>query len=52
MLDPAAELLRRASQLRWISGICALHHHGLEEIAAERTVGSAEPLVKRQHIRM
>ena len=52
VLHPTAKLLRRASELHRILGVRALHHHALEEIAAERAVRNAEPLVKRQRIGM
>ena len=48
MLHPAAKLLRRAAELHRIRRVRPLHHHALEEIAAEHTVGLAEPLVERE----
>ena len=50
MLHPAAKLLRRAAELHRIWRVRALHHHALEEIAAEHTVRGAKPLVKCERI--
>ena len=46
MLAPSPALLGRAAELHRIWRVRPLHHHALEEIAAERTVCNAEPLVK------
>jgi len=50
MLHPAAEFLGGNSELHRVRRVRALHHHALEEIAAERTVRNAEALVKRERI--
>ena len=52
MLYPAPKFFGRRAQLHGIRRIRALHHHALEEIAAERTVRGTEPLVERERIRM
>ena len=43
MLHPTAELLRRAAELHGIRRVRTLHHHALEEIAAERAVRNRPP---------
>ena len=50
MLTPIPAFLDRAAELHRIWGVRALHHHALEEVAAEHTVRKAEPLVKRESI--
>ena len=50
MLHPTAELLRRAAELHGIRRVRALHHHALEEIAAEHSVNITKPLVESERV--
>ena len=43
MLDPATKLLRRRPQLHGVNRIRPLHHHVLEEFAAERAIRTTAP---------
>ena len=50
MLRPITEFLSCAPKLHRVNRIRALHHHALEEIAAERAVGLAELLVVSERV--
>ena len=52
VFDPSAKFLGRRPQLHRIRRVSPLHHHTLTEIAAQRPICFAQPLVKRQRIRM
>ena len=47
---PTAKFLDRGTELHRIRGVRALHHHALEEIAAEHTVRLTEPLVESERV--
>jgi len=51
MLDPAPKLLRRGAELHRIRRVRTLHHHALEEIAAEHSVNITKPLVESKRVR-
>ena len=50
MLHPSPKLLGRRAHLHRVNRIPVLHHHSLEEVAAEHTIGGTEPLVECETI--